>query len=767
MKNLGILLLILLGFGVFGQTSKPVFTDKVGYTSSQQKYASLYVKKTKQKNGSLTTQYYWIPSDANGVQNPKVSRRLNGYFQNESEALSNLPSGYSLVTTGGTPTILIGWQKMFSHLDVGKAIFEMNEMSVAGVNLCQINILLDAVFYSKTEYDNNTASRWAAYDAIINHAVTKFQYISFRICVDYDDSKYYFLDPPTNSIPQTTPLFDLFNEIAQDEWGNPTRIAFGTGRGSLAIQTAKDKMKGFVTKVMNRYYPVVGSKLYWVGVATSAQQEAGDNYENQNYTDGSPSALKKADFDFTEANIGRFRTFVQNKYGNINAVNSAWNTTYTGFSQIDAPRTGLPNHVSTTDFNILNKYSNQKGVDWYAHNANEFKLFWQECKAIVKSYNPNIKYCGEFGANTDETSILRKTLNVGDITSYVDVLKTNFAGRGWNGVKEIAPDIIRHNSNGKEIHTEVNANDVVTQGGQTNPTVVKSEMFETAKSAIYNGAKAVILIDDRSSNYYSNTLALASELRTWINANPNVSVTTNQTMNVNLSDMIKNYSSVYSQWSNAGGTAGNTNRVKINLIDDLGQINSGGGGNGGSQFVFNQQSNGNPLPSIPRGNGYLYVNFPSHAIVASPVCSTPNGALAKVEYWLLDSGGNTVLYVKDDLSGFHPNFFTDPCANNLAWFQTWKNGFVPFGDFSQASDRGNNHFTTYNKYVVEGNYTWRVKNNGNVRIEVKAGLIGLGNGQNAVNTFVNPNQQIDFSVNISGDTNNAYDPFKFNTVFFN
>jgi len=147
------LLWLLIFVQVLGQVSKPIYTSKISQNSSNSKYAGLYWIQTKKTNGDIATQWYWINTNSVGVISPVKAKRLNGYFSSESNALANLPSGYSIVTGGGSdfetvtlPAIIAGTN------DVAPNYYGLSDFPTTPVNTTQYYPKL--IQGSGVEYNN-------------------------------------------------------------------------------------------------------------------------------------------------------------------------------------------------------------------------------------------------------------------------------------------------------------------------------------------------------------------------------------------------------------------------------------------------------------------------------------------------------------------------------------------------------------------------------------------------------------------------------------
>ena len=221
-------------------------------------------------------------------------------------------------------------------------------------------------------------------------------------------------------------------------------------------------------------------------------------------------------------------------------VNDVYGTNYTNSSQIQPPKVNVTTLDDMTNTNVQAMYNSLFFEDWYKFNYKQMKSFLLECKDAVKTKSANIKFCFEAGSNTDQLGAARKTFNIPDINTYAEVLKTTFQTSSFSGTKTWDADMVRSNFTG-EIESEINEADVVNIGGITNPAIVKQKMLEYSKMAYLNRAKAVIFVADKTTPYYNNSLDALGEFKTWID-NHTEQFTEGQTINVNLSQLIKNFS---------------------------------------------------------------------------------------------------------------------------------------------------------------------------------------------------------------------------------
>lgn len=502
------------------------------------------------------------------------------YVSNSSNFTAEIKGCKSLISRQDS-SFKLGYQKLhINRSTADKTIAEMTEFAQKGATLFEVTIRLDDVFRTRSQFDETDPAvlneYWSLYDRVIEHAYNIYDFVVFRINVDYDDTRYYFQDrdesDPTQ-VPYNTfdnALFNLFGEIVQDQFNNPARIGYGSGHGSFSSLTATAKMKGFVQKIIDRYYPVLGQKLYWVSVVTSAQFETGFNFENS--WDGENFiAPRPCEYDYSPDNVAAFRNWlVSERYGSLTEINAAYNTNYSDESQIEPPKVGVENIHYMNHINLLAMYNSLQFEDWYRFNYKQMKNFMIECKNIIKAKSNDIKFCFESGSVADQLSAARKTFDIPDLNTYVDVLKTNMAIMSFGGQPMWDGDMIRSNFTG-EVQTEINEMDVVNMAGITDPALVKQKMLEYSKAAYMNNTRSIIFVAAKDTPYYTNSLDALGELKTWIDTHTE-QFTEGETIYVNLSDLIRNFSQAIVPFNNITHSlpkSGYENRPKIIINNNL------------------------------------------------------------------------------------------------------------------------------------------------------------------------------------------------------
>ncbi len=711
----------------------------------------------------------------------------------------------------------VAWQIMFLDGNVAKAIDEMNQIYAAGVRAVRLVVSLDAIYWDKTEWDADSSDLWTKYDALIAHANTLFDKISIRVVTYWDDSKWYILRNgqygPNNLNPN--PLFNLFTEIAQDQWKVPMRVKGGVGHASMANIRARGIMTAFALRVIKRY-KYLGSKFNKVSVNPTPDQETGEAYSqafvgdtiNGGWIDnGVDNNGNPALYDYSDDSTLVFQeTFLPGLYENdIRKLNTAYGTTYnyTGqkvdFKQVPPPKIAAATARQSTMILYQALFNTQQFQDWHEHNFQLHWIWWTEVKAAIKAELPHLLFVFEPGGFRDPLAPFRLSSNLPRLSKLFDVLKTGIDTSNWaNNIYSSAADIARTNWPG-QLEKEVNKHDVSTQGGPTETNAVKEAMRLACIDGFLNGCDVIDLIDDNQTdntithgvpidlnnpstwtNQFPKTLELATYLIGWLeqgNGYNGVTINNTQTINQDLKSRVRNLQFAEQQIVNAGGSI--NNRINVILTDNLATYDTGGNPGGGgtpipsdgkSEFTFVQQSSGQALPSGKTGNGYIAIDLPSHSRVASPVFTTPTDSISQVEYWI-KRNGETIVHLYDTLSGFHPVFFTADEVQNennsqwarFDWVRDWIENFVPFGVFPDALSRGNNHFPFYQKYFIANNvYKLEVKNVGNMPIRLQAGMIRVHRDTD-IDTIIPVGQNIStFDLYLDINANDPDDNYKLN-----
>jgi hypothetical protein len=347
------------------------------------------------------------------------------------------------------------------------------------------------------------------------------------------------------------------SKTQKDNRGNVMRNIDDRGTFSYSDSSAVSQALDFVTKVKNRYSASLGSRLHWISVATTTQEEAGYDYENQwNESTGYYSSPQKRVFDYSDAGKAGFESFCLAKYGNLSAVNAAW-----GFPASTPIAPPLP-PTELTDEGISLVYSGIKGNDWWYFNYSVMKAFHTSCKTAIGTA---CKYVLEFGSCSDTLSVRRLSINVADFPNYSDMIKAQFQATQNNTNASISADVIRANYT-KKIGTELNTNDYFSQfSGESN---VNNFVKNLGISAIDNKALDILIISSSTSGAYNkqaydDTFNAFLFLKNYAQSSP-VRVVASKTVNYSLTQQLNDATFLLRTWQQEGG---NSTRIDLKISD--------------------------------------------------------------------------------------------------------------------------------------------------------------------------------------------------------
>lgn len=724
-------------------------------------YVSLhsYFEK-KDTTGVTEDYYYWLQSTSSGSPTGKRNNAINGFFPTKELALDNFPDGYGdLPPTdefqnrrewGYKPDYPFdsGFVAGGDNISLNNAFNDIAQYVNAGATYIGLTLFWDDVFLSLDAQNTNADASWARYDAFVNYVknINSTVKLSIRVAVFKAGRTHNDMQGTYNPTGNLWPL----SKAQRDSAGNVMRIQNDNGTFSYADSAAVSQAIDFVTKVKNRYSSptFMGSRLHWISVATTTQEEAGYDYENQWSGDSTgyyPSPVKEV-YDYSDAAKTGFEAAMLSKYGSLSAVNAAW-----GLSA-STPITPPQPPAKNTDEAISLVYSGIKGNDWWYYHASLMEAFHISCKSNVE---PTCKYVLEFGSCSDPLSVRRLSINVAQYATFSSMIKAQFGS--WPSLPDsgISLDVVRSNYT-KKIGTELNTGDFKQALGEGN---VFNFIKNGGVSAIDNGALDILIISSSTSGAwnkqaYDDTYDAFLFLKNYAQSS-SIRVTATKTVNYSIWQQLNDSTFLLRKWQQEGGQTSRIN-LKIANIDEPTidpTIFK-------SVFTFNQKTNGNPVPSSGNYvNGYLLFEAFSHGIVfkvPDPV-GAKVGLQCKLEYTIRNAANEIVINLKDNYGGFHPNYrpFAGDADNspaesyyrvwtpshpdypNLAFIRDFYNGFTPISGtpFADANDRGNNHFDQYSKYFPEGTYTITIKNTGVFPFQLRAGKTSVFNTPNLADVY--------------------------------
>jgi Glycosyl hydrolase family 14 len=552
--------------------SQPIFMGYVVTNGSD--FLSLYFTSKKvEGSGTAVDQFYWIKSNSSGVLTDRRANNANGYFTSQSEALSNIPSGYSDVPADDLyeSTTEVGYMSNFPERDIAKAKSEYDDAIANGVTYIMLSVIWNGnssspnggVFNtytppaSVTDYSQTTNHDrcWAFYDELIDYATSKTATngnkvkVAIRLVLTLDDGSH-------NDIEGTnTSGFIGLSEMAKDHLGFVSRVAEGIGQISFANTTATAQALDFVQKAATRYAARVasnGSSILQMSCGTAAQWECGYGYENQQY----PAARYQTSYDYSSYSKSGFRTYITGLYSTIGTANTHWGTSFASFSVVEPPTNG---DNST--------YSTALGYDWWQWNYSLVKGFQEDCKAVINTYATTAKYVLEWGSCTDTLAPRRMAINVNDMPTYSDMMKAQFGKSLRSPDLSITLDVLRTNYS-KKLGTELNMYDFFSDMyGATTAAEMKSMMIYMGKACIESGAKDILFIGDKYNvaNFVS-LLECIVELKAYM-ATQNGRISGDITVNYSLGNILLSYDSWLSSWRSAGGS--NNKRINMFQTDNI------------------------------------------------------------------------------------------------------------------------------------------------------------------------------------------------------
>lgn len=766
--------------------TKPKYMDEVR-TNSGGLFVALFYLSEKVDDASVAVdKWFWLRSNASGVRIDERDNKIpvNGaeWWSEKSTALANIPSGYGAVSTvdefqnrrewGYKPDFPFdsGFVAGGDNVSLNNAFADITQYVNAGATYVALTLNWDDVFLTLSEQNANTDSYWARYDALINfvknlNSTTK---IAIRISVYKAGRTHNDMQGSYNPTGNLWPL----SKAQKDNRGNVMRNIYDRGTFSYSDSSATSQAIDFVTKVKNRYSASLGSRLHWISVATTTQEEAGYDYENQwDEATGYYSSPQKRVYDYSDAGKAGFETFCLAKYGNLSAVNAAWELPSS--TPIAPP---LPSSDST-DESISLVYSGTKGNDWWYFNYSVMKAFHASCKAAIGTA---CKYVLEFGSCSDALSVRRLSINVNDFPNYSDMVKAQFVSVSSNTNSAISVDVIRANYT-KKIGTELNTADFSQYSGEGN---VSNFIKNAGISAIDNKALDILIISSSTSGAYNkqaydDTFNAFVFLKNYAQSS-SIRVVASKTVNYSLWQQLNDSTFLLRKWQQEGG---NSTRIDMKITDL--PVVTPDSTIYKSVFTFNQKTNGNTVPTSGNYvNGYLQFQAFSHGIVfkvPDPV-GVQRGLQVKLEYTIRNAANEIVINLKDNYGGFHPNYQpfagdanTQPAESyyrvwtpshgdyaNLDFVRDFFNNFTAISGtpFNSAVDRGNNHFDQYTKYLVEGTYTMTIKNTGLFPFELRAGKTSVFNTQSLADVYTTipaNNSEYNFTLNVvNNGVNEAY-----------
>lgn len=375
---------------------------------------------------------------------------------------------------------------------------------------------------------------------------------------------------------QTEAVFQISGGGAYRDYGPPIYLQFVMT--SLAAQSTKDRIASFTTKVMNKYkYLLDSNKLLYINLIFTRQGEGEYDGSSTKY-DGPNTDLglgNGALLDYSQPMVQGFRTWLLNKYGNLNALSGAWNRQVTDINNV------IPKRPSGT---FKSAFQGPDGRDWFLYRTAVLKEANQIFKNAAKAVDNRVKVITHHGSMFDGHSTKRGTFAFNEIGAGLDGIKFNddvdgFLGDGTPKTgydHRFSVDLARSNmSPGAIIINEVGYSGLVSgfsklvqesfNHGASMVSVFKFEDLLT--STTQQGAADRATIKDLANNYVAGknvTVVNPSQTATYTLSNMIDSdgcATNNRDANSSGCDAYKN-------WTTARNAAGGA-PVNIIIQNDL------------------------------------------------------------------------------------------------------------------------------------------------------------------------------------------------------
>lgn len=767
MKNLKQLLLTLFfAVSIIANAQVSELID-AGGTAIVEKAQTYYAKVFTRKNYGRT-EYIWYTTDANGKKLRRGGRvRGTGIYFSLAEAEAALPATYTLIDTPppATDPLYIMGMLHYGHWNTTNNEYVMNSRNVLndyqsnGYNSVMLEMYIQDIWkQSATDRQNgilgfDKAPDWTFLEQRLTPLLSRPFDVAIRINLVYarkdtpDDFAYHY-NYWGNGFAET------------DEWGNVPEVDRGKVPMTLADDAFRAKMAEKVRLIVEKAHQILGTKLKFVSTVRASTNEWGYDHRgmyNKYVADEYAGSFQYfATFCYNPKNRAKYQNYLRSVYNNsTTAISSAWGRTITDFGAINLPITGTPYNEAGIEAGTAHTfaeanslYNSNEGYDFWMYKNYMQNLFGFELRSAIKSVRNDITFVGESGGFSFNLGLLHGTYDIASLQQVFDLVKGSTGiynhclqpEEGWDFVSGA----------GKKFGDELSWFDLNACGFITNTSQYKINLKQRAKSSLQLGHNLFLMIDDPTTHYWggvahstwTESLAAMSEIRTELGNERFPQPANASSINVTLQTALASSggTAIKDAWTAAGGSP--TNRVKINMIVSPTSGGTGGGSGGTvekSTFVFNQKSNGTPTPEPSHtGNGYTLVSSPSHGITRT-LNNMPadKGTICKFEYEIINSANEVVVSMKDNYGGFHPNFKNEvgaesyyrvwtpsfPQYSDYAWIRDFYNNFTSISGtpFATADDRGNNHFSQYQKYFVNGNYTLKIKNTGDKPFEIRAG----------------------------------------------
>lgn len=300
---------------------------------------------------------------------------------------------------------------------------------------------------------NPVPNIWASYDSIMVKAKSLNMKIGIRVLVDnaclsstLGDGSNNNAQICSNIVSSERMLGKLLNnggelvhqQVSGESQTNPPEYE-NRVMTSLAAQSTKDRITSFTNEILTRYKSTYLTDILWMNIAYTSEQEGGFPYYSNKGNGGDVL------FDYSLPMIQGFRSWLQDKYGTIEVLNSKWSRNYTGFND-----TSIYPKIPQSTFKSA--FEGNDGKDWWSYRTKVLRDATEIFMQTVRNQTTQIRVISDYGSVYDGLSLRRGTYNFKDINTNTDGVKINDAPYYDH---RFATDLVRSNMPNKFIANEV------------------------------------------------------------------------------------------------------------------------------------------------------------------------------------------------------------------------------------------------------------------------------------------------------------------------
>lgn len=152
-----------------------------------------------------------------------------------------------------------------------------------------------------------------------------------------------------------------------------------------------------MTRLVDRYKDHPAVAIWGVNLGPSGENGYGIPYVATMFDQNAPEIdFRTAMTDYSELAKENFHIWLEDKYGNINKLNNAWETDYSSFDEVVLPQ---PIQTSAQDTFDKNGDSRSSMLDWQQFRYDMLLDEWKFIVNVVKELDPNKAILGDPGWN--------------------------------------------------------------------------------------------------------------------------------------------------------------------------------------------------------------------------------------------------------------------------------------------------------------------------------------------------------------------------------